>query len=156
MAMLPFCGYNMADYFGHWLDVGAKLARPPQIFRVNWFRTGDDGRFLWPGFGDNLRVLKWVLERCDGKGEAIDTAIGQVPTLGAIDRNGIQVTDAAMTTLLRVDLPEWTDVIQSQAEFFASLGARVPKGILEEHESLMNRVQDSVTPQDLRGRDLGA
>ena len=79
MAMLPFCGYNMADYWGHWLDVGRALTRPPRIFRVNWFRTGEDGKFLWPGFGDNLRVLKWILERCEGGGAAVETPIGLVP-----------------------------------------------------------------------------
>ena len=88
MAMLPFCGYNMGDYFQHWLDVGASLAKPPRVFRVNWFRTGDDGKFLWPGFGDNMRVLQWVLERCDGSGAAIETPIGYLPTMDAIDKRG--------------------------------------------------------------------
>ena len=91
MAMLPFCGYNMADYWGHWLDVGRGLTRPPRIFRVNWFRTGEDGKFLWPGFGDNLRVLKWILERCDGGGAAVETPIGLVPTPDALDRNGLRL-----------------------------------------------------------------
>ena len=87
MAMLPFCGYNMGDYFEHWLEVGRDAgARRREIFRVNWFRTGDDGKFLWPGFGDNLRVLKWILERCEGDGEAVETPIGFVPTPDAIDR----------------------------------------------------------------------
>jgi phosphoenolpyruvate carboxykinase (GTP) len=156
MAMLPFCGYNMADYFAHWLDVGKKLSRPPHIFRVNWFRTGEDGRFLWPGFGENLRVLKWVLERCDGKGEAVETAIGIMPTLKAIDRTGINLTDDAMKQLLRVDLLDWTDAVHTQAEFFKSLGSRLPAGIVQEHEGLMKRVHDAIAATDLYGRDLGA
>jgi phosphoenolpyruvate carboxykinase (GTP) len=156
MAMLPFCGYNMADYFAHWLDVGKKLSRPPAIFRVNWFRTGEDGRFLWPGFGENLRVLKWVLERCDGEGEAVETAIGIMPTLKAIDRTGINMGDDAMKQLLRVDLLDWTDAVHTQAEFFKSLGSRLPSGIVQEHEGLMKRVHDAIAATDLYGRDLGA
>jgi phosphoenolpyruvate carboxykinase (GTP) len=155
MAMLPFCGYNMADYFAHWLEVGKNLTRPPQIFRVNWFRTGEDGRFLWPGFGDNLRVLKWVLERCDGKGDGVETAIGIMPKLTSIDRSGIDISDDAMKQLLRVDLLDWTDAVHTQAEFFKSLGPRLPAGIVAEHEGLMKRVHDAIVATDLYGRDLG-
>jgi phosphoenolpyruvate carboxykinase (GTP) len=155
MAMLPFCGYNMGDYFAHWLRVGEKLAKPPQIFRVNWFRTGDHGKFLWPGFGDNLRVLQWVLERCDGKGKAEDSPIGFVPTRDAIDRSGTDLNDDAMATLLKVDPAEWLEAVQGQGEFLDSFGARMPQGIKDEHAALTNRVSEAVTPADLRGRDSG-
>ena len=154
MAMLPFCGYNMADYFGHWLAVGKKLQKPPLIFRVNWFRTGDDGKFLWPGFGENLRVLKWIVERCEGKGEAVETPIGFLPTPRAIDRGGVDLTDDSMKALLKVDLPEWMEAVHSQEEFFRQFGERVPAGIKAEHEGLLHRLEDAVTP-DLAGRDQG-
>ena len=108
MAMWPFCGYNMGDYFRHWINIGKTLSKPPQIFRVNWFRTGENGKFLWPGFGDNLRVLKWVLERCEGKGQATETIIGMVPAPGAIDVEG-RVSPENMATLLKVDPPEWVE-----------------------------------------------
>jgi phosphoenolpyruvate carboxykinase (GTP) len=140
MAMLPFCGYNMADYWGHWLDVGRRLSSPPKIFRVNWFRTGDDGKFLWPGFGENLRVLKWVLDRCRGGGEAEDTAIGHVPTPKAIDREGLDLSDDALRQLLRVDRAEWIEAVEGQREFFDTFADHLPREIREEHEALARRV----------------
>src|SRR4030095_15679101 len=95
------------DYFAHWLAIGKKLTSPPKIFRVNWFRTDEKGKFLWPGFGENLRVLGWILERCEGGGEAIETAIGHVPAPGAIDVSGLHIPGAAMDQLLKVDPLEW-------------------------------------------------
>jgi len=141
MAMLPFCGYNMADYFRHWLDIGKALKFPPKIFRVNWFRTAKDGRFLWPGFSDNLRVLKWILDRCEGRGKAVVTPIGFVPALDAIDRTGMNLPDPVMSDLLRVDPAEWFDVIADQWDFMNSFMGRIPKGILAEHHGLAQRIQ---------------
>jgi phosphoenolpyruvate carboxykinase (GTP) len=155
MAMLPFCGYNMADYWNHWLEVGKAVKSPPKLFRVNWFRTGDNGRFLWPGFGDNLRVLQWILERCENRGDASDTVIGYVPTVNAINRKGLDLSDEAMTQLLRVDLPEWLDAVQGQATYLESFGARLPEGIRQEHEGLARRISDATIPADVRGRDAG-
>jgi phosphoenolpyruvate carboxykinase (GTP) len=146
MAMLPFCGLNMADYWQNWLDVGAKLKNPPHIFRVNWFRTGDNGKFLWPGFGDNLRVLAWVLERCEGKGKATDTVLGAVPTMDALDRTGLDIKDDALAALLKVDPAEWMEAVTGQAEFFAKFGDRLPKGIRAEHSALSKRIQAFVQP----------
>ena len=155
MAMLPFCGLNMGDYFGHWVDVGKKLAKPPKIFRTNWFRTGENGKFLWPGFGDNLRVLKWCLERCEGRGEVMETPIGCVPTVNAIDRKGTDLTDEAMKTLLKVDPAEWAEAVHGQEDFFNSFGSHLPKEMREEHENLARRVSEAMTPADLQGRDVG-
>jgi phosphoenolpyruvate carboxykinase (GTP) len=155
MAMSPFCGYNMADYFGHWLSFG-RLSGLPKIFRVNWFRTGDDGKFLWPGFGNNLRVLKWILERCEGEGAAVDTPIGFVPTPTAIDRTGLKLSDADMATLLKVDPAEWAEAVSGQRDFFDTFGARLPRGIREEQERLARRIEEAMTPPDLRDRDEGA
>jgi len=140
MAMLPFCGYNMADYWSHWLDMGKRLTRPPKIFRVNWFRTGSDGKFLWPGFGDNLRVLKWALDRCEGKGETRETAIGRVPAPGAIDTRGLDLPAGVMDELLRVEASEWMEAVARQREFFDTFGDRLPPGIREEYASLARRV----------------
>ncbi|HWE31133.1 MAG TPA: phosphoenolpyruvate carboxykinase (GTP), partial [Polyangia bacterium] len=134
MAMLPFCGYNMGDYFAHWLDVGKQLAKPPKIFRTNWFRTGDNGKFLWPGFGDNLRVLKWILERCEGRGEIVETPIGWVPAKNAIDRKGTDLTDEAMAMLLKVDAADWAEAVHGQEDFLDSFGAHLPKEMRAEHE----------------------
>jgi len=155
MAMLPFCGYNMGDYFAHWVDVGKKLAKPPKIFRTNWFRTGDSGKFLWPGFGDNLRVLKWILERCEGRGEVVETPIGCVPGKNAIDRKGTDLSDEAMATLLKVDPAEWAEAVQGQEDFLNSFGSHLPKEMREEHAELARRVSDAMTPADLHGRDVG-
>ena len=143
MAMLPFCGYNMADYWGHWLAMGKKMTRPPKIFRVNWFRTGEDGKFLWPGFGENLRVLRWILDRCEGRGASRETPLGHVPTPAAIDRTGLELGDAALEKLLRVDTAEWHEAIQTQGDFFAKFGDRLPEGIREEHEGLARRISGS-------------
>src|ERR1044072_6175492 len=106
----------MGGYFAHWLEVGASVAKPPRIFRVNWFRTGPSGKFLWPGFGENLRVLKWVLERADGAGKAVATAIGAVPTSDAIDRNGLDISDGDLAALLAVDPAEWVEAIAGQED----------------------------------------
>ena len=104
MAMLPFCGYNMADYFGHWLQVarrdGAEL---PRVFHVNWFRKDEDGKFLWPGFGENSRVLEWVFRRCDGEGETVDSALGLLPAQGELNTEGLEISEEAMRKLLSVD-----------------------------------------------------
>jgi phosphoenolpyruvate carboxykinase (GTP) len=144
MAMLPFCGYNMADYWGHWLELGEKLTNPPKVFRVNWFRTGDSGKFLWPGFGDNLRVLAWIIDRCTGGGEAERTFLGWVPTRRAIDRNGIDVSDTTMDQLLHVDRIDWIDAVSAQSLFFEKFGERLPDPIQEEHDSLARRVSTAL------------
>jgi phosphoenolpyruvate carboxykinase (GTP) len=155
MAMLPFCGYNMGDYFAHWLDVGASIAKPPRVFRVNWFRTGDDGKFLWPGFGDNLRVLKWILERCHGQGKAVATAIGAVPTADALDRNGLEISNDDLAALLKVDPAEWVEALAGQEDFFRKFGDHTPAAMWDEQRHLGHRIEEAITPHDLHGRDLG-
>jgi phosphoenolpyruvate carboxykinase (GTP) len=141
MAMLPFCGYNMADYWGHWLRVGGGLARPPRIFRVNWFRRDRDGRFLWPGFGENLRILKWVVERCRGGGRALETPFGHMPTRDAIDRRGLDLSDDVLDELRAVDREGWRGALRSQLEFFEKFGDRLPVAIRQEHEALARRLR---------------
>ena len=153
MAMWPFCGYNMADYFAHWLSIGACLAAPPKIFRVNWFRTNRQGKFMWPGFGDNIRVLKWILERCTEQGEAVETPIGFVPTLEAIDRTGIDLSDADLAALLRVDPAEWVEAVTAQDDFFDSFGERMPSAVREEHARLGKRIEEAITPPELQGHE---
>ncbi|HTI39760.1 MAG TPA: phosphoenolpyruvate carboxykinase (GTP) [Vicinamibacterales bacterium] len=155
MAMWPFCGYNMGDYFQHWLDVGETLTRPPKIFRVNWFRTGEDGKFLWPGFGDNLRVLQWVLERCADRGEYTDTAIGYIPTPNAIDRKGLAVTDQQMAALLKVDPAEWVEAVAGQEDLITKFGSHFPPSLRHEHDELARRIHTEITPEELEGRDSG-
>jgi phosphoenolpyruvate carboxykinase (GTP) len=155
MAMWPFCGYNMGDYFRHWLEVGNAIAKPPKIFRVNWFRTDASGKFLWPGFGDNLRVLKWILDRCEGRGNAVETAIGAVPTQDAIDRSGLRLSDADMTYLLKVDPAEWVEAVAGQDELIRMFGDRMPAALRDEHDGLAHRIQAAITPPDVIGRDSG-
>jgi phosphoenolpyruvate carboxykinase (GTP) len=145
MAMLPFCGYNMGDYFAHWLEVGKMLKSPPRIFRVNWFRTDDRGKFIWPGFGDNLRVLEWILERCEGRGEAVETPIGFTPAPGAISRKGLAVSDDVMQTLLSVDPAEWVDAVVGQEDFMKTYGNHMPHSMWDEHDDLARRIDDQMT-----------
>jgi len=141
-AMLPFCGYNMADYFAHWLKMGkvADASKLPKIFYVNWFRKGDDGRWLWPGYGENSRVLEWVFERCAGRGEANETPIGYVPTKSGINIEGLKVTDADLTELLTVNLDEWRDEVPSIREHYATFGDRLPAALHGQVDALEKRL----------------
>jgi phosphoenolpyruvate carboxykinase (GTP) len=141
MAMLAFCGYNMADYWAHWLSMEKRASHLPKVFRVNWFRRDEKGRFLWPGFGENLRVLKWVIERCRGDGEADETPIGYVPTPSAIGGKGLEVSKDVLEELLRVDREGWRTNLRNQAEFFAKFEDRLPAGIREEHDALARRLK---------------
>jgi len=127
MAMLPFCGYNMADYFGHWLAMGRALSRPPAVFHVNWFRTDDAGRFVWPGFGQNVRVLLWMIERVEGKGGAVETPIGPVPTEAALDWEGLSLSPAQRRLLLSVDRGEWAAEVPEIRTFLERFGDRLPR-----------------------------
>ncbi|MBO4796231.1 MAG: phosphoenolpyruvate carboxykinase (GTP) [Verrucomicrobia bacterium] len=140
-AMLPFCGYNMGDYFGYWLSF-AKTNREalPKIFFVNWFRKTADGRWLWPGYGDNSRVLKWICERVEGTGKAQETAIGYLPTVDAIDRTGCNVTEADMKELLTVDKEGWLKEIESIGENYAKFGAHLPAALKDQLEDLKARL----------------
>ena len=144
MAMLPFCGYHMGDYFQHWLDVGAKGGeKMPRIFYVNWFRKNDQGKFVWPGFGENSRVLKWVFERCDGKAEARETPIGYLPADGALDTSGLDIGRGELDALLEVDVEGWKQELPSIEEHFAKFGDKLPKGLREELESLRSRLDEA-------------
>jgi len=140
MAMLPFCGYNMGDYFAHWLAMGRRLRRPPRIFHVNWFRTGDDGRFLWPGFGQNLRVLRWMIERVNGQAAAAETPIGLVPHPDAIDVDGLGLGRADMERLLRVDRDEWAAEVPEIRAFFDRFGPRLPAELSRTLDSLAHQL----------------
>jgi phosphoenolpyruvate carboxykinase (GTP) len=139
-AMLPFCGYNMADYFAHWLAVGGALKRPPRIFRVNWFRRGPNGRFVWPGFGENLRVLQWILQRCEGTGGAKETPIGLLPAGGSLDLEGLDLDPAAEAILFGVDREGWAQAVASQKEFLGRYGDRMPEEIWRQHRGLERRL----------------
>jgi phosphoenolpyruvate carboxykinase (GTP) len=143
MAMLPFCGYNMADYFGHWLKIGErKGAKLPRIFYVNWFRKGEDGKFLWPGFGENSRVLAWVFRRCDDDAQALESDIGLVPPLGegGIDIDGLDISKEAMEQLLEVDPEAWKEQLPQTHEHYARFGERLPSELREQLDSLERRL----------------
>src|SRR5699024_343350 len=142
MAMLPFLGYNAGDYLAHWLKIGAEAPEGalPKIFYVNWFRRGEDGRFLWPGFGENSRVLKWIADRIDGTAEATETAIGHVPTADQIDLAGLDVDPADVDASLAVDVAEWKDELPGIQEWFDFLGDHVPAGVLDQFEALKTRL----------------
>jgi phosphoenolpyruvate carboxykinase (GTP) len=142
MAMLPFCGYNMADYWGHWLKMGKhEGARLPKIFYVNWFRKNDEGRFMWPGFGENSRVLKWVFERCENKADAIETPIGNLPAIDALDFTGLDLDDATRATLLRVDLDGWLQEIPLIRQYYEQFGEHMPSQLIDEVKSLQSELE---------------
>ena len=145
MAMLPFLGYNAGDYCQHWIDLGknADSSKLPKIFFVNWFRRGDDGRFLWPGFGENSRVLKWIAERVEGKVEGISTPIGVVPAIGDLDLGGLDVTESDVAEALRVDTAEWGAELPLIEEWFDFLGEKLPTSIRDEFESLKQRLAEA-------------
>jgi phosphoenolpyruvate carboxykinase (GTP) len=139
MAMLPFCGYNMADYFAYWLEMGKRIPNPPKIFNVNWFRTDSEGNFIWPGFGENLRALLWIIERCKGHGKAVETPIGYIPEENAIDLEGLDISPDVMKELLNIDKDAWADEVKSQSEFLEKFGDRLPEEIRRQNEALKKR-----------------
>jgi phosphoenolpyruvate carboxykinase (GTP) len=142
-AMLPFCGYNMADYFAHWLDIGAGAPDRellPKIFYVNWFRKDAEGKWLWPGYGDNSRVLEWVFDRVTGKADAVDSPIGYLPGPDAINIEGLDVTKEDMAELLRVDTDEWRAEVPSIREHYAKFGDRLPASLTQAVDELEKRL----------------
>lgn len=141
-AMLPFCGYNMGDYFKHWFEMGEKLGeKAPKIFYVNWFRKTEDGKWLWPGFGDNSRVLKWMCEQIDGKGNSVETPIGHMPTEGALDLTGLDIAEADMKTLLSIDKGEWAAELPEIEEFMNKFGDRLPAQMTEQLNRMKERLK---------------
>jgi phosphoenolpyruvate carboxykinase (GTP) len=141
MAMLPFCGYNMADYFAHWLKAGEREgAELPRVFYVNWFRKDADGKFLWPGFGENSRVLEWVFRRCEGSAEAVETAVGLLPAEGAIDTEGLEISEQAMRDLLSVDEDLVREQLPQVREHLAKFGEALPEQISAQLEALEARL----------------
>jgi phosphoenolpyruvate carboxykinase (GTP) len=152
MAMLPFCGYHMGDYFRHWLDMGRRIPHPPKIFHVNWFRKGADGKFLWPGFGENVRVLKWILERVEGRGKAAETPIGFVPTADALTLEGLDIQRSAVEELLRIDAADWLEESERTGIFLGRFGGRLPQELHDEHARLVQRLAAAaiVTQQSSR------
>lgn len=143
MAMLPFCGYNMGDYFAHWLDMGTKIPHPPKIFNVNWFRTDADGHFIWPGFGDNLRVLMWMLDRCDNKVDAVTTPIGYMPKPEDINIEGLEdkgITRDVIKDLLSVDNDLWLEDTASVRAFYEKIGDRMPQKLYDELDAFEKRL----------------
>src|SRR5439155_8495255 len=142
MAMLPFIGYNAGDYFAHWIEVGkgADALKLPKIFYVNWFRRSADGTFLWPGFGENIRVLKWAIERIEGTADAADTPIGRVPTVESLDLDGLDVAPEQARAALRVELAEWRDEVPRIEQWFDRIGAQLPTSLRDELEALKLRL----------------
>ncbi len=141
-AMLPFCGYNMGDYFAHWLSMSGRTdaAKLPRLYFVNWFRKGEDGKFVWPGFGDNARVLKWISERLDGEADAIDTPVGRVPTRESLDLSGLSLSDADLSTLLDVDAQVWAEEAALIPAFYERFGERLPQALWDQHTALTARI----------------
>jgi phosphoenolpyruvate carboxykinase (GTP) len=141
MAMLPFCGYNMGDYFGHWLEMGEKTSNPPKIFHVNWFRTDNDGNFLWPGYGDNFRILDWIIKRCEEEVEAVESPIGYLPKAKDINLDGLEMTEEKLNSLLHIDKDLWMEDTKNIEEFYSKFGDRLPKQLKDELNLLKNNLK---------------
>jgi phosphoenolpyruvate carboxykinase (GTP) len=141
MAMLPFCGYNMGDYFNHWLTIGQRSSKLPKIFYVNWFRTDENGKFLWPGYGENSRVLKWIFDRCDGHVHALDTPIGRLPEAADLDTQGLDLSTSKLERLLGVDVEGWLEEVPRIREYFAKFGNHLPAGLTRQVDALQARLQ---------------
>ncbi len=138
MAMKPFCGYNFADYWRHWLEFDGRAPHLPQIFHVNWFRQGADGKFLWPGFGENLRVLRWIIDRCSGRVGARETPIGYLPRATDLDLKGLDIQPQVLDSLLAVDAASWRREMQEIAGYFGEFGQQIPPALLEEHRKVLS------------------
>ena len=140
--MLPFCGYNMGDYFAHYLKIGEREgAKLPRIYYVNWFRTDENGKFLWPGYGENSRVMKWIFERCDGKVHAVDTPIGRLPEPKDLDTRGLDLPAANVAKLLSVDVDGWLAEVPLIDSYFAQFGEHLPQGMRDEVANLTQRLE---------------
>ena len=142
MAMLPFCGYHMGDYFAHWLEMGKKMEKQPKIFHVNWFRLDEHGKFLWPGYGENLRIIEWILDRCNNRIEAVKTPIGYVPDPQDLDLTGLNISKETLHKLLDIDRFEWIQEMESQKEFLKIFGNKLPREIWSEWEAQNKRLQE--------------
>src|SRR5262249_54927938 len=141
MAMLPFCGYNMGDYWAHWLEMGRRAAKPPAVFQVNWFRTDDQGRYIWPGFGENLRVLRWVRDQVrNGQNNARETPVGLVPTQEAIGMQDLGLSAGDAHALFDIDRDEWLREAEDQDAFLQKFGKRLPPVIRAQHSALQKRL----------------
>ncbi|HRD73784.1 MAG TPA: phosphoenolpyruvate carboxykinase (GTP) [Aquimonas sp.] len=141
MAMKPFCGYHFGDYFAHWLSFEKPGVKLPKVFHVNWFRKGDDGKFLWPGFGDNMRVLEWILGRCDGSAAAVETPIGRIPAKGALRQDDLSISEAQLRALLHIDNDAWRDEFHDIGAFLQELGDRVPVALEVERQRILARLK---------------
>ena len=149
-AMLPFCGYHMGDYFEHWLDIGRKTNQPVPIFRVNWFLK-KDGKFLWPGFGDNMRVLKWIIDRAHGRAKAVESPVGLMPTYEDIDWTGLDMSREQFNELMTIDKEAWKKELLAQEELFVKLSERLPQELVMERQMLLrrlNRTSGTWTPPE--------
>jgi phosphoenolpyruvate carboxykinase (GTP) len=144
MAMLPFCGYNMGDYFAHWLEMGDKMSNAPKIFHVNWFRTNDRGEFIWPGFGDNFRVLEWILKRCENEVDALEAPIGNLPFAEDINFEDMNISEETVEDLLKIDVNSWLEDEKGIEEFYAKIGDTVPQKLKEELNNLKNNLNLSI------------
>jgi phosphoenolpyruvate carboxykinase (GTP) len=147
MAMLPFCGYNMGDYFAHWLKMRGALKKAPRLFMVNWFRKADDGNFIWPGYGENLRVLKWMLDRIHGRASGRKTAVGIVPDEQELDLQGLNLPKSAAREALAVNPAEWKAELESAAEFFEKIGQTMPKELKDRRQAILKSLSSEAPAQ---------
>jgi phosphoenolpyruvate carboxykinase (GTP) len=138
--MLPFCGYHVGDYFAHWLQMGKSVAKPPKIYNVNWFRTDEKGKFAWPGFGQNMRVLQWIVERCRGRGHAVETALGLEPAYSDLNWSGLDFPPERFAQVMRVDQEMWSRELAAHDQLFAKLGRKRPAALTAERARLGGRL----------------
>jgi phosphoenolpyruvate carboxykinase (GTP) len=139
--MLPFMGYDAGSYFQHWLDMQSRIPNPPKIFMVNWFRKSADGKFLWPGYGENMRALKWILDRSHARVGAQETIVGYVPRMEDLNLSGLDVKEETVREAMKVDLGEWEEELESQKEWFEKLGKTLPRPLALQRETLLERVK---------------
>ena len=151
--MKPFCGYNFGDYFAHWLSFDRPARSLPKIFHVNWFRKGEDGKFLWPGFGDNLRVLEWIIDRCEGRASGKQTPIGTVPAAGELKLDALALDPQTLDTLLHIDQAGWQAELADIGEYLRSFGERMPQQLHDEQQRVAKALDDAaVTPRAAAAR----
>jgi phosphoenolpyruvate carboxykinase (GTP) len=141
MAMKPFCGYNFADYWAHWLSFAERSNALPRIFHVNWFRQDSEGRFLWPGFGENLRVLRWIIDRCTGRAGAVESPIGLLPGPGEIDTTGLELADETLQELTTIEPALWKAEMRSIGDYFGTFGDRLPHELRDEYQKVLSQLE---------------